>query len=76
LAYLGNIGRPLLAAAIMAAMMALLSMLVTLAPPGQLAVSAGVGVLVYALVSRGLLPGEWALLGQWLGRRRGSGHGV
>ena len=75
-AYLGSIGRPLLAAAIMAAAMALLPVLVTLAPPGQLAVSAGVGVMVYALMSRGLLPGEWTLLGQWLGRRRGSGHDV
>lgn len=78
-AYLGSIGRPLLAAAIMAAAMAaamaFLPALVTLAPPGRLALSAGLGVLVYALVSRGLMPGEWALLGQWL-RRRGSAHGA
>lgn len=68
-AYLASIARPLLAAAIMAVAMALLPAPALWAPAMQLALCGGVGALVYALATRPLLPGEWQLLSQWLGRR-------
>lgn len=68
-AYLGSIARPLLAGWVMAMAMALLPVPASWAPGMQLALCAGAGMLVYAIASRPLLPGEWQLLSQWLGRR-------
>lgn len=68
-AYLGSIARPLLAGWVMAMAMALLPVPTSWAPGMQLALCAGAGVLVYVIASRPLLPGEWQLLSQWLGRR-------
>ena len=68
-AYLGSIARPLLAASIMTVAMALLPAPASWAPWTQLALYSGVGVLVYMIVSHSLLPREWQLLSQWLGRR-------
>ena len=68
-AYLGSIARPLLAASIMTVAMAALPAPARWPPWTQLTLYSGFGVLVYMIVSRSLLPGEWELLSQWVGRR-------
>ncbi|MDY6956543.1 MAG: MOP flippase family protein [Pseudomonadota bacterium] len=67
--YFVNLGRPLSAATIMAAIMALLPLPAGWSPFAVMGVSMVLGGLVYLLAGRAFLPEEWKLGKQWLGRR-------
>ena len=67
--YFVNLGRPLSAATIMAAIMTLLSLPVGWSPFAVMGVSMVLGGLAYLLAGYAFLPEEWTLAKRWLGLR-------